>query len=170
MAKSWKHSFIGENKEDLISLACSYYKSEEGRKLFKVPLLINSGEKTWKITRGTIETFPQCNHEEADTRLILHAAMSKSPAVIVAKDTDVFLLLAYAVCYQNNPPRWYMKIDASQFINIIMIHNSVGRDVCSILQELLSITGSDTAAYKFQHRKSKSIEKSDQRSVKYASN
>ena len=45
--------------------------------------------------------------------------MSKSPAVIVAKDTDVFLLLAYAVCYQNNPPRWYMKIDASQFINMI---------------------------------------------------
>ena len=102
MAKNWKHSFVlnGENKEDLISLACSYYKYEEGGKLFKVPLLINSGEKTWKITRSTIETFPRCNHEEADTRLILlHAAMSKSPAVIVAKDTDVFLLLAYAVCY-----------------------------------------------------------------------
>ena len=132
MTKSWRHSFIlnDESKEDLISLACSYYKSEAGRKLFKVPILINSGEKTWKITRGTIETFPRFNHEEADTRLILHAAMSKSPAVIVAKDTDVFLLLAYAVCYQNNPPRWYMKIDANQFINMIMVHDSVGRDVC----------------------------------------
>ena len=126
MAKSWKHSFIlnGENKEDLISLACSYYKSEEGRKHFKVPLPINSGAKTWKITRGTIETFPRCNHQEANTRLILYAAMSKSPAVIVAKDTDVFLVLAYAVCYQNNPPRWYMKIDASQFINMTVLEGT----------------------------------------------
>ena len=78
--KEWEAFFHnGENKEDLISLACSYYKSEEGRKLFKVPLLINSGEKKWKITRCTIETFPRCNHGEADTRLILHATMSKSP-------------------------------------------------------------------------------------------
>ena len=55
----------------------------------------------------------KCNHKEADMRLVLHAAMSKSPAVIVAEHTDAFLLLAYAVFYQNNPPRWYMKIDAN---------------------------------------------------------
>ena len=71
--KEWEAFFHnGENKEDLIAVACSYYKSDEGKKLFKVPLIINSGEETWKITGITIEPFPRCNHEEANTRIILH--------------------------------------------------------------------------------------------------
>ena len=85
--------------------------------------------------------------------------MSKSQAVIVAKDTDVFLLLAYAVCYQNNPPCWYLKSDANQFINTIMIHDSVGKDVCSILPPLHAITGSDTTAYKFNIGKVRVLKK-----------
>ena len=116
-------------------------------------------KKLGKLPEALSKLSPRCNHEEADTRLILHAAMSKSPAVIVAKDTDVFLLLAYAVCYQNNPPRWYMKIDANQFINMIMIHDSVGRDVCSILPQLHAITGSDTTAYKFNIGKVRVLKK-----------
>ena len=106
-----------------------------------------------KLPDALSKLSQRCNRGEADTRLILHAAMSKSPVAIVAKDTDVFLLLAYAVYYQSNPPRWYMKIDANQFINMIMIHGSVGRDVCSILPQLHAITGSDTTAYKFNIRK-----------------
>ena len=37
------------------------------------------------------------NHEEADTRLIFHAMMGNETAVIVAKDTEVFLLLIYVM-------------------------------------------------------------------------
>ena len=85
--------------------------------------------------------------------------MSKSPAVIVAKDTDIFLRLAYAVCYQNNPPRWYMKVDANHFISKIMIHDSVGRDICSILPQLHAITCSDTTAYKFNIGKVRVLKK-----------
>ena len=116
-------------------------------------------KKTWKITRGIIETFPRCNHVEAYMRLILHAAMSKSPAVIVAKDTDVFLLLAYAVCYQNNPPRWYMKIDANQFINMIMIHDSVWKGRLQYSSTVTRYTDSDTAAYKFNIGKVRVLKK-----------
>ena len=52
-----------------------------------------------------------------------------------------------------------MKIDANQFINMIMIHDSVGRDVCSILPQLHAITGSDTAAYKFNIGKVRVLKK-----------
>ena len=63
--KVWEAFFHnGENKEDLISLACSYYKSE------KSPFSSIAVKKLWKITRGTIETSTRCNNEEADTRLI----------------------------------------------------------------------------------------------------
>ena len=40
-----------------------------------------------------------------------------------------------------------------------MIHDSVGRDVCSILQQLHAITGSDTAAYKFNIGKVRVLKK-----------
>ena len=158
--KEWEEFFHnGENKEDLIALACSFYKSEEGRELFRIPLVINSGEEVWKISRNTIEMLPRCNHEEADTRLVLHAAMSKSPAVIVAKDTDVFILLAYAICHQGTPPSWYMKIDTNQFINIAMIYDSLGSEICSMLPQLHAITGCDTTAYKFNTGKVRVLNK-----------
>ena len=48
-----------------------------------------------------------------------------------------------------------MKIDANQFINMILIHDSVGRDVCSILPQLHAIT----AAYKFNIGKVRVLEK-----------
>ena len=52
-----------------------------------------------------------------------------------------------------------MKIDANQFINMILIHDSVGRDVFSILSQLHAITGSDTAAYKFNIGKVRVLQK-----------
>ena len=61
--------------------------------------------------------------------------MSKSPAVIVAKDTDVFLLLACAVRYQNNPPHWSMKIDANQL-----------EGTFAVFFNRYAITGSNTIA------------------------
>ena len=58
----------------------------------------------------------RCNHEEADTRLVLHAAMTDSPAVIIVKDTDVLILLIYAMS-KLLTQRWYMKIDHEKYVN-----------------------------------------------------
>ena len=158
--KEWEEFFNnGENKEDLISLVCTYYKSEEGRKLFKIPLVINQGEQAWKISEKQIEDLHLCNHEEADTRIVYHAASSNTPAVIIAKDTDVFLLLAYAVCYQDIPPPCYMKIEANQYINMTMIHDSLGVEVCKVLPQLHALTGCDTTAYKFNVGKARILKK-----------
>ncbi len=41
--------------------------------------------------------MPNCNHKEADTRLVLHGVSEESPAVIVVKDTAVLVLLIYGM-------------------------------------------------------------------------
>ena len=110
--KEWESFFEnGENKEELIKLACSFFKSDEGKRLFTIPLTINEGETVWKISDKKVTSLSKCNHEEADTRMVMYAAMHNNPAVIVAKDTDVFILLLYATTLQKKPPSWYMKID-----------------------------------------------------------
>ena len=38
----------------------------------------------------------KCNHEEADTLLVLRALLADSDVVVVTKDTDVIILLIWA--------------------------------------------------------------------------
>ena len=38
----------------------------KGKNLFQIPLIINSGENTWKITKETIQVLPTSNHNAAD--------------------------------------------------------------------------------------------------------
>ena len=35
----------------------------------EIPLVINSGENTWSITKENVKALPVSNHKEADTRL-----------------------------------------------------------------------------------------------------
>ena len=50
--------------------------------------------------RGKLREFSEIifksNHEEADTRIILHALQEYTKAVVVSKDTDVLILLVNA--------------------------------------------------------------------------
>ena len=46
----WANVFNNpENKKDLITLVCSYFQKDEGRNLFEIPLIVNSGENTRRI-------------------------------------------------------------------------------------------------------------------------
>ena len=46
----WANVFNNpENKKDLITLVCSYFQKDEGRSLFEIPLIVNSGENTRRI-------------------------------------------------------------------------------------------------------------------------
>ena len=78
-------------------------------------MVIYRGENVWNITIQKAEVLPISNHESADRRSIFHAGIRDEVAVTVAKDTDVLLLLMYALgqmeCFL--PPR-YMKIDDFQ--------------------------------------------------------
>ena len=107
-----------KNKTNLFKPVCSHFQADECRNLFEILLIINSVENIQSsITKETIEVFPITKHEQADTRLIFHGGMSNESTVVVAKDTDMFLLLNYALgqleCFL---PAWYMKIGFNQFI------------------------------------------------------
>ena len=41
-----------ENKEDLISLAVDFYKTEEGKRFLKTPLVITAKNQNGKITES----------------------------------------------------------------------------------------------------------------------
>jgi hypothetical protein len=71
-----------ENKTDLIKMAANFFKSEDRKKQLSVP----QKDETWRIPKDeeAISLF-KCNHEEADTRLILHACLQDTNVVVVAK-------------------------------------------------------------------------------------
>ena len=57
-----------------------------------IPLIINSGENTWRITKETIEVLliSNINYEEAGARLYFHVWMSNEAAVIDEKMRTCF--------------------------------------------------------------------------------
>ena len=96
--KHWQEFFHNDaNKEDLIRMASEFFRSAEGRKLFTIPLIITCREEAWEISKSKVKVPPRCNHEVADTRMILHTNSKDTPVVVVAKGTDVFVLLVHAM-------------------------------------------------------------------------
>ena len=61
-----------ENKEQLLELITMHVFAENGRRLINTPFVITEGIKIYKILEN--DCFEgECNHEEADTRLVLLA-------------------------------------------------------------------------------------------------
>ena len=81
---------------------------------------------------GTIETT------EVLPVSISYAAMNNKVAVVVAKYTDVFLLLTYGrlKCFL---PSGYMQIDFNKFININMIYDNLGSAISVFPSYILSM-------------------------------
>lgn len=104
--KQWKKFLgLGENKESLIQFLCEHWRSYVSSCLgHLLALYVTSKEKCYCITRArSDEDRVDCremsdlesNHEEADTRLLLHANHAKDTnerIIIKSSDTDVFVL------------------------------------------------------------------------------
>ena len=60
------------------------------------PLLLQKTIWRFRFDQRGVAQLHFCNHEEADSRIALHATLDNVDCVIVSKDTDVFLLLIYA--------------------------------------------------------------------------
>ena len=81
-----------ENKEDLIRIITEYLTSEKGRRLSNLPLIITRKNYAWRIDDDTVEEINGCsNHEDGDTKMILHALRENKDVVVVATDTDVLV-------------------------------------------------------------------------------
>jgi len=93
---------LGENKADLASFLSDDLMSRHAEVPDGCELIVGGGfaslEKASSARRGILNSL-SCDHEEADTRIILHgleAIKSGYERLIVhCRDTDVFLLLLY---------------------------------------------------------------------------
>ena len=76
--------------------------------------ILNNKQKTHKFQIPFL--FPEieesrCTHEEADTRLVLHALQADTDVVVVAGDTDVLVIMVWAYHTYQVTHNWYMRID-----------------------------------------------------------
>ena len=72
--KEFLHS--SDNKEELLSTLVNYVISEDGISFLLYPFIISCKDKTFSIANSNPTLLHQCNHEEADTRLVLHAFLA----------------------------------------------------------------------------------------------
>ena len=95
--KSWnKLLSVTANKSEIVKFLVSQWKTDTFRgRLGNRIMYITIEEQCWRLEARTCAPVPelQCNHEEADTRMVLHARYTAGPCVIHYDDTDVFILL-----------------------------------------------------------------------------
>eukprot|EP00794_Sanderia_malayensis_P011674 gene11674-biopygen9344 len=158
---SWEKLVHGsENKNDLIKLIFEYLKFPEDKARISLPVTVNNECQTWNIDQeNSNHTLAlTCNHEEADTRMVLHAAASEK-AVVVSKDTDVLILLLYAYAKVTPGKEWCTKYDTETFACISKTFSHWGAEVCCYLPQLHAITGCDTTSYFYGVGKVRTLKK-----------
>ena len=100
-----------------------------------------------------------CNHEEADYRIVLHALLCTQDVVVVAKDTDVLVLLIWAYSHFNVQYKWYFSYEKGTYSDISIICEFLGKEICKSLLSFHAITGCDTTSYMFRVGKKRVFQK-----------
>ena len=109
--------------------------------------MFTAGNKTYNLLSGKVEMLFDCHHEEADSRLILHALYSKNDVVVVSKDTDVLILLIWADIKHNITKKWYMNYEKEQYADIGLIAEFLDPAIGICLPTLHALTGCDTTSH-----------------------
>ena len=90
---------------------------------------------------------------------MLIAFKEQTDVVIVAKDTDVLVLLVWAYSFYNVKYKCYFKYDTEICAGTSVICDYVGRDLCFSLPDFRSLTGCDTTSYFFRTGKVRAFKK-----------
>lgn len=155
LVRKWR-SFLAKvtNKTNLILfLVNEWRKSKYRKELREKVLYVTAGEECFRITAEGSELFPtlQCQQEEADGRLLLHAnhAAEKGfhAVIICSEDTDVFIMsLAFRDKIKAPIFQKCGTIGRTKLIDINKVAASVGIDVCHALVGMHAYTGCDTVS------------------------
>ena len=138
----------------LTSTMCSRGKEQlaDGKKL-----VIKSGYKDSETTvsisnRASKFTEPlACFHEEADTRMLLHAkhaSSSRSWVIIQSPDTDVLILCATHFESIGCEELWF-KTGVRDHLHYVPVHrlsHKLGQKVCRCPSAFQALTGCDTTS------------------------
>ena len=82
--KDWAAFFHNiENKQDLCNLFANFIRKCYLRGISDVSVVIANNTETLFVTDQYVEKLFESNHEEADTRMVLHALYKNTNAVIV---------------------------------------------------------------------------------------
>ena len=110
-------------------------------------MIVNDKYHTVLInSEGVLDLF-ECNHEEADYRLVLHALISEQDVVVVAKDTDVLVLLVWAYAHFKVQYKWYLMYEKGIYADISVICDYFSDVICENILSFYAITGCDTTSY-----------------------
>ncbi|CAH3175616.1 unnamed protein product [Porites evermanni] len=111
------------------------------------------GEKAVTVTRGQCREVQalRSNHEEADTRMILHAkyaARTDRRLVIQSPDTDVLILSVSHFRSLGCPELWFRTglKDRQRMIPVHDIAHALGEKLCRSLPGFHAITGCDSTS------------------------
>lgn len=110
------------------------------------------------------ETEFECNHEEADTRLIFHMSKLRinSKMVVEASDTDVLIILLGNIHKLKHSEIWLTSATSNlkdvSCVNCTSLSQNLGQDLCLALPGFHAFTGSDYTACFYRKGKIKPFE------------
>ena len=142
------------NKASLIEfIVYEWMKPESTALLADKQLYVTCEQKCYLITTHGSEEVPQLasSHEEADTRLLFHAAHAAEchykAIIMVAEDTDVFLLcLAFNDNIQSSLYQKHKSNTRTCFIDIGKVAAVNGPDMCNAILGVHAFTGCDSVS------------------------
>ena len=153
---------MGKNKESLVTFLLQEWKSNVkvyATRLLKRHLFVTNGSSCALLssvdgaTSIEVQAVPEldCTHEEADTRLLLHAAHAAangySNVALRSPDTDV-AVLAYSIRYDIDA-HLYFKTGTKARTRIISIDQLTachGKTVCRAHPSLHALIGCDSTS------------------------
>jgi hypothetical protein len=158
LPKNWQNFLsLADNKADLAHFLSEqlYLQAPADKEIlvaggFKDELMVKSSKDTTDVTPF------KSTHEEADTRLVLHAINSQfNTVVVVSRDTDVLLLLVYHFQRMGCEQLWMMSGTSKKrrYIPIGLVFNNLPSGSVSTLLAFHALTGCDTTSYIADHTK-----------------
>lgn len=147
----------------------AFLKSHQNKKLYLAGGL-EPRDTVFYITAESAfrEHALNCNHTDADTRLIFHVKqiqsreVQESPIIVESPDTDVFILLLSHYTFFCHLPKIYFytgrvvgMVNKKRYIPIHIIFEKIGSSLASALSAAHAITGCDTTCAFFYIGKSK---------------
>ena len=164
--QQWKKFLaVGENKAELIRFFFKTWSSRPSAFLKKVHIFVTRDAECHELVddNGVLVVNEvqdlRCNHEEADTRLLLHAQFAtrnhpatsadsaSCPIVIKSPDTDVFIIgVAKAKEIGRDLLFHTGRGNNRRTLNLSAINAYLGEDVCNALISFHCFTGCDSVS------------------------
>ena len=85
----------------------TFPSADDFLQLSPLPKLVNNENETFKISF-------ECNHEEADSRMIFHALKQKTNVLLCSKDTDILVLMVFVYALNKINGKWNISEMTSQ--------------------------------------------------------